>query len=220
MKRLRVRMTPDRAAAPRAFSLLADSDRIEETRLLEWNAGEDGQPTLLFTVEGEWRELPEQLRSDPAVAEATANSITEDRAVLLITLQPAASPLASAVFEALTSSGLVIDTPVIYREGTVEATLLGESAVLQQALDTFPETVSIDVQAVGSVGGPSPAAALSDRQREAVQVGLELGYYEVPRGATHRDVAERLGCAPSTASEHLQKAETKLVRAAMDDRPS
>ncbi|MFB6361574.1 MAG: helix-turn-helix domain-containing protein, partial [Halobacteriales archaeon] len=217
MKRLRVRLAPDPAAAPRAFSLIADSERIEETRLLEWNVGEDGRPTLLFTVEGDWAGLPDQLRAAPSIAQITANGITEEQAVLLVTLRPSASPLAAAVFETLTSSGLVIDTPVVYREGTVRVTLLGESGVLQDALDGVPDTVSVDVREVGRVSGPGPAAVLSDRQREAVAAGLELGYYDVPRGATHEDVAERLGCSPSTASEHLQKAEAKLVRAAMDD---
>jgi predicted DNA binding protein len=56
---------------------------------------------------------------------------------------------------------------------------------------------------------------LSDRQREAVRAALDIGYYDQPRGATHEDVAAALDCAPSTASEHLRKAEAELVRAAM-----
>ncbi len=53
------------------------------------------------------------------------------------------------------------------------------------------------------------------RQRAAVRAAVDLGYYDQPRRATHGDVAERLGCAASTASEYLRKAEAKLVRAAM-----
>lgn len=55
-------------------------------------------------------------------------------------------------------------------------------------------------------------ATLSDRQREAVEAGLALGYYEVPREASHEDVAEAIDCAPSTAAEHRRKAEAKLLR--------
>ena len=44
-----------------------------------------------------------------------------------------------------------------------------------------------------------------------VAAARDLGYYDLPREATHADVAERLGCAPGTASEHLRKAEAKLV---------
>lgn len=137
--------------------------------------------------------------------------------MLLVTVRPDASPLSAAVFRALTRTGLVVDLPVVYREGSVHATFVGEAGALQSALDAFPSAVTVDVEEVGAFGGGNPASALSDRQREAVLAGLELGYYTVPRQATHRDVAARLGCAPSTASEHLQKAEAKLVRVAMDD---
>ena len=41
-----------------------------------------------------------------------------------------------------------------------------------------------------------------------------VGTLRGAREATHADVAERLGCAPGTASEHLRKAEAKLVDAA------
>lgn len=57
---------------------------------------------------------------------------------------------------------------------------------------------------------------LSERQREAVTVAMELGYYEQPREATHEEIAAELGCAPNTASEHLQKAEAKLVEAGIE----
>jgi predicted DNA binding protein len=43
-------------------------------------------------------------------------------------------------------------------------------------------------------------------------VAFEMGYYAVPRETARDDIAERLGCVPSTASEHLRKAERELVR--------
>lgn len=52
---------------------------------------------------------------------------------------------------------------------------------------------------------------LSDRQREALLAALDLGYYEHPRAATQEDIASRLGCEANTASEHLQKAEAKVL---------
>jgi len=54
---------------------------------------------------------------------------------------------------------------------------------------------------------------LTDRQQEAVHAALEHGYYEVPREGTVEDVAATLDCAPSTASNHLRKAEARLVEA-------
>jgi predicted DNA binding protein len=57
---------------------------------------------------------------------------------------------------------------------------------------------------------------LADRQAELVEIALELGYYAVPRTASHEDVAGAAGCVPSTASEHLRKAEATLVRASFE----
>ncbi|MFB6352880.1 MAG: helix-turn-helix domain-containing protein [Halobacteriales archaeon] len=216
MKRLRVEVTPDPQVAPRAFHLLADSAAVEETRLLEINLGGEVGPTLLFSVDGDHGGLADDLLEDDAIHRAEVTPLADDQAVLMVTIQPENVPLAAAVFEAFTRTGLVVEMPVVYRDGTVRATLVGESAVLQSALDAFPPAVTVAVTEVGEFGTDGARTLLSDRQREAVEAGLELGYYDVPRGATHRDVAERLGCAPSTASEHLQKAEAKLVRAGMD----
>jgi len=74
-------------------------------------------------------------------------------------------------------------------------------------------SLDIQVEVIGSLNSrlDPPAARLSERQREAVAVAHELGYYDRPRGATHEDVADALGVAPPTASEHLQKAESKVV---------
>jgi len=41
---------------------------------------------------------------------------------------------------------------------------------------------------------------------------VEPGYYAVPRRASLADVADTLGCAGSTASNHLRKAETRVMR--------
>ena len=46
---------------------------------------------------------------------------------------------------------------------------------------------------------------------------LDLGYYDQPHEAPHEAIAETLDCAPSTASNHLQKAEAGLVRAVIVD---
>ena len=42
-------------------------------------------------------------------------------------------------------------------------------------------------------------------------MAVEHGYYEIPRRATHEDIADELGCAPSTVDEHLRKAESRIL---------
>ena len=56
------------------------------------------------------------------------------------------------------------------------------------------------------------ASDVTDRQFEAVSAAVEVGYYAVPREAGLGDVAGELGCAESTASNLLRKAEASVMR--------
>ncbi|MEF8812851.1 MAG: helix-turn-helix domain-containing protein [Halovenus sp.] len=58
---------------------------------------------------------------------------------------------------------------------------------------------------------------ITDKQREAVETALEMGYYETPRQADLSAVADRLGISESATSQRLNAAETKLVRAFLDN---
>lgn len=52
---------------------------------------------------------------------------------------------------------------------------------------------------------------LTTRQLEVLATAHEMGYFERPRGANATEVADVLGICPSTFSEHLAAAESKLV---------
>lgn len=49
------------------------------------------------------------------------------------------------------------------------------------------------------------------RQRQLLNLALEMGYYELPREATLQELADEAGIAKPTASQHLRKAERYLV---------
>ncbi|WP_436345141.1 helix-turn-helix domain-containing protein [Natronorubrum sp. FCH18a] len=57
---------------------------------------------------------------------------------------------------------------------------------------------------------------LTTRQREIIETAHELGYFEYPKGANATDVAEELGIARSTFTEHLAAAQTKLLDALLE----
>lgn len=59
---------------------------------------------------------------------------------------------------------------------------------------------------------------LTEKQREAVQTAVEMGYYETPRSASPADLAETLGVTRSALSQRLNAVETKLVTALVTDR--
>lgn len=55
-------------------------------------------------------------------------------------------------------------------------------------------------------------ASVTDKQREAVELALELGYYERPRRADLSDLAAALDVSPSAVSQRLTAVEATLVR--------
>lgn len=93
-------------------------------------------------------------------------------------------------------------------------TLVGHPDDLGAVVEGVPEGIHLHVRRVGNdvtVGG-SP---LTDRQREALAVAREVGYYEVPRRNGVEAVADELGCAVSTASGLLRRGEARLVGRAL-----
>jgi DNA-binding transcriptional ArsR family regulator len=51
---------------------------------------------------------------------------------------------------------------------------------------------------------------LTDRQQSALKAAYYAGFFEWPREATGEEIAESLGIAPPTLSQHLRKAEKKV----------
>lgn len=99
-------------------------------------------------------------------------------------------------------------------DGTVTFSMFGPGEMIQAAIDTVPNPVSVTVEEISGLQAmpQTVASALTDRQREAVEAAIEVGYYDVPRTGSQDDVATRLDCAPSTAAEHLRKIESKVLR--------
>lgn len=58
---------------------------------------------------------------------------------------------------------------------------------------------------------PVDLRRLTDRQHEVIQTAHEMGYFEYPRDSNASEVAEALGIQPSTFTEHLNAAQSKLL---------
>lgn len=218
MKYLRFTARPDASVAPTTFRLLADSEYVDLARTVALTVAGRESATFFARVTGDRRGLVPELRAAPEVVLAEATPADSGTFYLLVILDPEAVPPVGSVFETLAHTGLVVVPPVTYRNGAVHARLVGRSEAVGSVVENLPSFVDVEIHEVGERGltVDSGASALSDRQREAVYAALELGYYDQPRRATHEDVADAIGCAPSTASEHLRKAEATLIRAAMD----
>ncbi|MFD1586156.1 helix-turn-helix domain-containing protein [Halorientalis brevis] len=57
----------------------------------------------------------------------------------------------------------------------------------------------------------NPDDGLTDEQFEALITAYEMGYFDVPKGATQADVAGALGISPPSLSERLKRAQQRLI---------
>jgi predicted DNA binding protein len=58
---------------------------------------------------------------------------------------------------------------------------------------------------------------LTDRQRESLRTAHRMGYFEYPREANAGEVADELGIATPTFTEHLTAAQRKLLSSILDE---
>lgn len=117
--------------------------------------------------------------------------------------------------EAFADLNLVLAPPVVYDEDAAfHMILVGPGEELRTMLSDLPEEIDVTVKTVGEYDRRhAPVAGeLTTRQLEAVETAAELGFYEIPREAGVEDVADELDCAPSTASDLLQRAESGAMR--------
>jgi len=218
MKRLRLTVSVDPDRAPPFFELLANSSSIAETRLLEWNEARSERATMLYAVRGDPTEFERSAPDTPGVESVTLSDRADGWTYALLEARPRETPLFATVHEARARGGIVVRKPVVFRDCAMVSRVFGESAAVQATVERVPDAMDVRVDEIATLRGDHgrPTADLSARQRAAVAAAVELGYYDLPRRATHADVADSLDCATGTASEHLRKAEAKLVTAALD----
>lgn len=117
---------------------------------------------------------------------------------------------------------VVLVLPIVYdREAAMTMTIVGSGENLTTLVDSLPGQIEVTIEEIGEYDRPNArvTGALTDRQFEVLQTALDLGYFEVPREASLAELAAELGCAKSTVSVTLRKAQATIVsRVANRDR--
>lgn len=98
-------------------------------------------------------------------------------------------------------------------ESGATMSLVGPHDAISGQISEYEEAgVSPALQRIGGYDGQDSALdGLTARQREVVQTAWGMGYYEVPREVSAREIAAELDLDPSTVNEHLQRAERNLL---------
>jgi len=194
------------------YGLWTNADFVGRSRALQWNFTGDALGILHY-VEGDADAFEDAVADIPEVLGYELEPAGEGS--FYVYIRDATTEPLGDMFGPVTSGGIVVVPPIDYRaDGTVVLSVFGPDGEVQSAVERIPDPIDLTVLQVGGLAGTEVAAEsrLTDRQREAVEVALDLGYYDVPRTASHEAVARELDCAPSTAAEHLRKAESAVLR--------
>lgn len=218
MKYIRVTVKPAPEHMPEFFHLMSGSPFVTETRLFDLNISSQGKLTGLFEVDGELDQVRNELDGMTGIQTVETTPVTDGKFNLLLTVDPSAIPLLQQLFGVFTQEGMVIAKPVIYRNKQGHARIVGSASVLQTTISKLPPEVNFEIDTIGEYNQrrETPVSMLSDRQREALLTAFNLGYYNHPHKATHEEIANQLECAPNTLSDHLQKAEKKIMAEIME----
>lgn len=203
---------PDGVEVHPVYDLLTGgADYLSDVELINWNVS--AEPAgFLIRAEGDAARFAADLESIPEVAHQEFIQVDEDEFYVYHTCEK--TPMTDAIFDAFSLQSLLVAFPMEYHDdGSATVTVVGPKSDIHSVIADVPDEIEVDIEAVGgpAVGEDGVLSRLSDRQREAVEAGLEAGYYDTPRRATTEDVATELGCAPSTAAKHLRRAESKLA---------
>ena len=111
---------------------------------------------------------------------------------------------------------LILDMPLEYTaSGKLRVHIVGEEDVIREVIPQVPDGISLSLEQITDYAPEEERlfGMLTERQQETLRAAIEAGYYNVPREATHEDIAEHLGCSDGTVGEHLRKIEAKVMEA-------
>lgn len=215
MKHVRVRITAHGREGDihPMYGVMTRASFVERATALQWNDTGSALGILHYVV-GDADALEAAMREIPEVVGYDIERI--DGQSCYVYVRDATTDSLREMFGPVSSGGLVVVPPIAYEpDGTVAFSMFGPDDELQNAVTDISVPVDVTIEAIGGLARTRAAvgARLTERQREAVKTAVELGYYDIPRTATQRDIAVELDCAPSTAAEHLRKAESRIVQA-------
>lgn len=194
-----------------AYRMFGPDSEFERERIYHLNVLADETVVLLGRLRGDLDGARRLLSDDSDVLGYSISSEEAQRGLVYVHARP--PPEMKRFLELPRTHEVFFDFPIGSTEdGRLRVVMIGETnEVLRAALADLPPALDVTVERIG----PYPDAGelvslLTDRQREVLDAALDLGYYDVPRGATHRDIAERLGLSVGTVSEHLQKIESRV----------
>tara|TARA_B100001750_G_scaffold210142_1_gene190485 strand:- start:1181 stop:1825 length:645 start_codon:yes stop_codon:yes gene_type:complete len=98
----------------------------------------------------------------------------------------------------LTKNGLIIQ-------------LVGKQTAIMEFLNAIRGEIKVDRVTTGKGGEGMIERGPSIQQFKVIKTAFENGWYDVPKGISIRDLADKLDLSKSSVAEHLVRAENNIV---------
>lgn len=191
-------------------------DRTPNARVIweESDTTDNGEQLLLVWVEADdYNAFEAALRDDPTVTGSTCLVKLNDRR--LYQMEEIGEARARQIYSSLVQVGAIIEECIGTHEGWTLEVEFPDHRGLQHVhsmCDDYDFEFTL-IQKHGQAGdaGESNSYGLTEKQREALHLASEMGYFEVPRGASLNDIADEVGVSHQAASERVRRAMEVLV---------
>jgi predicted DNA binding protein len=190
--------------APTIESTSDVSIQMEETPMA-------GDSLLFASVVGDdFTSFERALETDATIREATLFSAAADRRVYrlrpasdVVPFFPAAADIGVRVLDVKSGTdGWVVRIQMLSREPLIE---------LRKACLEHGTTFRVRQLYDGDPDANSDETRLTGRQRDTVLTAYQSGYYNVPRGISQGELAEKLDVSTSAISQQLRRATRQLI---------
>lgn len=205
-------LTPTEGGLHPVDELFAADPEITRELLRSISLLEDGTAAVLYQLSGDIGRIREVGEASPEVLDyqlsTTGSTVTAYAHI-------ESSPLVTGLMGVLRRHELVLDMPLTFTEGGgLRGAVIGSDETIRNAAADLPDSVSITLEGIGEYEPEDRRmfASLTERQQETLLTALDLGYYEVPREATHQDIADELGRTAATVGEHLRRIERTVFQ--------
>jgi len=101
--------------------------------------------------------------------------------------------------------------PFSIRDGKVRVTLIGDNEQVKEVLASRGISYRIISLMDAKFSPSSPISRLTEKQRDAIILAFNSGYFDTPRKISADELAAKLDLASSTLAVHLRRAERRLL---------
>ncbi len=118
-----------------------------------------------------------------------------------------------SIYETILQSGCMTYLPIVVEKGIQTHTVLAPSRdVLSEMLHLLRGRFShVRIKRIRPTPSGLLGVNLTLKQKEAIELAIESGYYRIPRSCTMEDLGNQLGIKRVAMQERLRRAEQRII---------